>query len=192
MRLSETIEIFLLFKLAFFAYAEYTIHVFNDYGGAMNELLDELKKQLASGRRNETVPLIYRGLAEKIRSSNGAWQLPRIHCLASELQVSSQSIRKAYVMLHNDGLVEKPVNGKLWKCVQFSESRKFGVILPEPFSSFLRLSNISYQYRIQMFSGLIDRAVELGHTVTPLLLPEYIRTGQVHFSVAPDPGHRLF
>lgn len=171
MRLSETIEVFLLFQFAFFAYIKYTIHIFNDYGGAMNELSAELKKQLASGRRNETVPLIYRGLAEKIRSSNGAWQLPRIHCLASELQVSSQSVRKAYILLQRDGLVKKPVNGKLWKCLPVHESRKFGVILPEPFSNFIRLSNISYQYRIQMFSGLIDRAVELGHTVTPLLLP---------------------
>lgn len=137
----------------------------------MTEFLIDLRKKLLSGKRNNTVALIRDALAKKIRQEAENFELPRIHELAGELHVSNQSIRKAYVMLGDAGLIERPEGSKLWKCVKHHSSRVFAMIIPEPFLAFIHLSNLNYQYRMMMYSGLVDRATELGYSVAPITLP---------------------
>ncbi|MBE6355896.1 MAG: GntR family transcriptional regulator [Lentisphaerae bacterium] len=137
----------------------------------MTELFTDLRKKLLSGKRNDTVTLIRDALAQKISQEQENFELPRIYQLAEELRVSNQSVRKAYSLLSDAGLIERPAGSKLWKCVKHRSSKVFAVIIPEPFLSFIRLNNLNFQYRMMMFSGLIDRANELGFTVAPITLP---------------------
>lgn len=137
----------------------------------MTEFLTELRKKLLSGKRNDTVMLIRDALAQKISQEQEKFELPRIYQLAEELRVSNQSVRKAYSLLSDTGLIERPAGSKLWKCIKVHRSKVFAMVIPEPFFSFIRLNNLNFQYRMMMYSGLVDRANELGMTVAPLPLP---------------------
>ncbi|MBO5667755.1 MAG: substrate-binding domain-containing protein [Lentisphaeria bacterium] len=137
----------------------------------MTEFFSRLKHQIHSGKRNDTVPVIYDALAQELRCSGGNFRLPNIQPLAEELQVSSHTVRKVYARLCQDGLIERPLNSRFYKAVCRHRSNIIGMIIPEAFYSFIRLSDLNCQYRVQMYSGLVDRALELGFLVTPLLLP---------------------
>ena len=77
----------------------------------MTEFLSKLKHQIHTGKRNDTVPVIYDALVQEIRRSDGTFHLPNIQPLAEELQVSSHSVRKVYSRLCQEGLIERPAGG---------------------------------------------------------------------------------
>ena len=137
----------------------------------MTEFFSKLKHQIHSGKRNDTVPMIYDALAQELRRSGGTFRLPNIQPLAKELQVSSHSVRKVYTRLCQDGLIERPFHNRCYRAVHRHRANIIAMLIPEAFYSFIRLTDLNCQYRIQMYSGLVDRALELGCLATPVLLP---------------------
>ena len=137
----------------------------------MNDFFSALRKELLAGKRNDTVEVIRSALAKKILQERGDFSLPRIHQLADALHVCNQSVRKAYYLLGQAGMIERPEGSKLWRCIRQQRSGIFAMIIQESFLSFIRPGNIHHQYKSVMYSGLVDRAMELGYSVAPVTLP---------------------
>lgn len=138
--------------------------------------LVELQEKIRHCRRNDTIVAIHNHLAEWLRSrrpSDHEERMPPVCSLANSLNVARQTIRKVYLQLEAEQLIGRQSHEKTWQIrpSRNSDLQNLALILPAMFSDYY-LPGVEYgQRHFGVYSGMADRAMELGYALVPRRLP---------------------
>lgn len=140
------------------------------------EFLARLKRRLISCKRNDTVETLYRELSGWLRRKQadfGGHPMISVSRLAEALQVARQTLQKVYAMLEREGLISREDSKRNWivSRIRQSDQPAVALILPFRFSDYYRCSLEYGERHFGVYTGLMDRAEELGYTLVPKTLP---------------------
>ncbi len=138
--------------------------------------LDSLKQNMRHCSRNDTVATIHGSMAEWLRGRGcaaGNGQLMPVSHLADALGVARQTVQKVYQLLEAEKLIYRQPNERIWymKRIRRSNLQNIALILPMMFSDYYLPSTEYGQRHFGVYSGIADRAMELGYALVPRQLP---------------------
>ena len=138
--------------------------------------LDNLKQNMRHCGRNDTVATIHGSMAEWLRGRGGAagnGQLMPVSHLADALGVARQTVQKVYQLLEAEKLIYRQPNERIWymRRIRSSNLQNIALILPMMFSDYYLPSTEYGQRHFGVYSGIADRAMELGYALVPRQLP---------------------
>ncbi len=140
-----------------------------------NQLNTDLKLDLSHYGRNDTVNVIHDALLGCLQENKlTGMRLAPVRQLAQQVGVARQTMQKVYNRLEGEGMITRMPGKHVWSITGRSHDKHlkcFGIILPASFSEYFRMGTVYGQLHFRMYSGLVDRAVELGYTTTPVFLP---------------------
>lgn len=144
----------------------------------MNEQLplDSLLNELQNCRRNDTIIVIQKILADWLRSNRFVGQntvMQPVSRLATQLNVARQTIQKVYLQLEAEQLIFRREHESIWRIRSSRNSNLLNIalILPAMFSDYYLPSAEYGQRHFGVYSGMTDRAMELGYALVPRQLP---------------------
>lgn len=138
--------------------------------------LNKLKQSMRHCGRNDTVATIHSSMLEWLRGRDapaGNGQLMPVSHLADALGVARQTVQKVYQLLEAEKLIYRQPNKRIWymKHSRHSNLQNIALILPMMFSNYYLLSTEYGQRHFGVYSGIADRAMELGYALVPRQLP---------------------
>ena len=154
---------------------------------------EHLKICLRTCRRNDTVETLHRHLADWLwenQSDLGGQPMISVTQLSEELGVARQTLQKVYDLLEQEKLIFRGEKKRHWivQPIRRFDRPVIAVILPAPFSDYYRCSFEYGERHFGVYTGLMDRAMELRYALVPLQLPGADAAGEEIASVAENLG----
>ena len=111
--------------------------------------------------------------SEGVITTTGNGQLMPVSHLAEALGVARQTVQKVYQLLEAEKLIYRQPNERIWhmRCSRRSNLQNIALILPMMFSDYYLPSTEYGQRHFGVYSGIADRAMELGYALVPRQLP---------------------
>lgn len=139
-----------------------------------------IKLNCAICRRNDIVEVVYRKLALNLRE-NGipGMRLVSVRQMAKLLGIAPQTVQKVYNHLEADGMIARRPGRRIYRLNGRTEqSHCLGIILPVSFARYFQPGTEYGQRHFRMYSGIVDRAAELGFSTFPIQLPSPNAAGE--------------
>lgn len=138
--------------------------------------IDCLKQSMRQCSRNDTVTAIHDSVAEWLRnrrSNSESDQLMPVSHLADALGVARQTVQKVYLLLESEKLIYRLPKERVWymRRPRGSNLQNIALILPVMFSDYYLPTTEYGQRHFGVYSGIADRAMELGYALVPRQLP---------------------
>ena len=145
-----------------------------------NCFMPNVKLDCALCPRNDIVDVVYRELNASLRENSvPGTHLVSVRKMARKLGIAPQTMQKVYSRLESDGLIARRSGKRLWNlCGQTEAIQCFGIVLPTSFARYFQPGTEYGERHFRMYSGIVERASELGFSTMPLQLPPPDASGE--------------